>query len=370
MKTFNHLYEKVIDPEILKMAVHKVCVGRKKRKYLDQYCQNEEETAKKAYNWVINYEPIQHKPKEIYDGISRKKRIIIVPTFEELTIQHAVVAAMKPVFYQGMYEHTYAAIPGRGVHKAKKFIEKWIRNDPNNTKYVLKMDIHHFFDSIQHGLLKYKLYKKIHDCKLLDLLYKIIDTTEKGLPLGFYTSQWLANWLLQDLDHYIKEVLGAKYYIRYQDDMVIFGSNKTILHLMRFKIKMFLKQELELDLKKNWQVFLFSFKGEKDKDCGRDLDFIGFRFFHNRVILRKKIMLKAIRKVNHIKKRKRLTVHDSRQILSYLGWINATDTYQMYLDRVKPFIKIKKCKEKVSKYDKMLSLMKGGIENEYSLQAA
>ena len=68
---------------------------------------------------------------------------------------------------------------------------------------------------------------------MLDLLYRIIDVTDVGISLGFYTSQWLSNWYLQGLDYYIKERLGAVHYMCYMDDMVIFGSNKKVLHRTR-----------------------------------------------------------------------------------------------------------------------------------------
>ena len=69
------------------------------------------------------------------------------------------------------------------------------------------MDIRHFFDTIPHDRLKAKLKKTVHDEKMLELLFRIIDVTEVGIPLGFYTSQWLSNWYLQGLDHFIKEQL-------------------------------------------------------------------------------------------------------------------------------------------------------------------
>ena len=85
-----------------------------------------------------------------------------------------------------------------------KLIKKWIKHDTKNVKYCLKMDIRKFFDSIPHDIIKAKLAFLIHDKKFLNLLYEIIDVVYNGLPLGFYTSQWFANWYLQDLDHYIK----------------------------------------------------------------------------------------------------------------------------------------------------------------------
>lgn len=181
---------------------------------------------------------------------------------------------------------------------------------------------------------------------MLDLLYKILDITETGLPLGFYTSQWFSNWYLQELDHYIKEELHANYYSRYMDDMVIFGNNKKTLHRMRKSINDYLNTKLGLELKGNWQVFLFDWKGR-----GRDLDFMGFRFYRNRTILRKSIMYKATRKASKISKKAHPTIYDVRQMMSYLGWIDCTDTYQMYHCWIKPMVCFQRMKRYISKHD-------------------
>ena len=247
--------------------------------------------------------------------------------------------------------HSYASLPGRGAHKAKKRIEKWIDTDPKNVKYVLKMDIRHFFDSIPHDILKTKLSRTIHDEQMLDLLFKIIDVVDNGIPLGFYTSQWLSNWYLQDLDHYIKEQLHAVYYVRYMDDMVVFSSSKKVLHQMRLAISAYLESKLGLTLKGNWQVFRFSYirNGEEQ---GRFLDFMGFRFYRNRTTLRKTIMLKATRKARRIHKKHKPTVYDFRQMMSYLGWINCTDTYRMYLREIKPRVNFRRMKNHISRCDR------------------
>ena len=65
----------------------------------------------------------------------------------------------------------------------------------------MKIDVRHFFESIPHDRLKAKLRRVIADEKTLRLLDIIIDAVPEGLPLGYYTSQWLANFYLQDLDH-------------------------------------------------------------------------------------------------------------------------------------------------------------------------
>lgn len=356
MKSYNHLYENCISESNRRLALVNAKHSKRFRKIMKHRHMSDDAAVEQSFDWIVRYENAEHVPVYIYDGITRKERTIIVPTMEELLVQHCVVNALKPMFCKGMYEHTYASLPGRGAHKGKQVIEKWLRTDLKNCKYVLKMDIRHFFDSVPHDRLKAKLRKTIHDEKMLDLLFRIIDVTDIGIPLGFYTSQWLSNWYLQGLDHYIKEQLRAVHYMRYMDDMVIFGSNKKVLHRTRQAISDYLENELGLELKANWQVFRFSYIDRESKEKGRDLDFMGFRFYRNRTILRKSIMYKATRKALKISKKEKPTILDARQMLSYLGWIDCTDTYQMYRKRIKPHVNFQQLKRKVSGYDKRDSI--------------
>ena len=81
---------------------------------------------------------------------------------------------------------------------------------------------------------------------------------------GNYTSQWFANFYLQNLDHYIKEQLKAPYYVRYMDGMRILNRNKKELKKIKIAIEEFLEKE-HLKLKENWQLF---------KVDSRPIDFI------------------------------------------------------------------------------------------------
>lgn len=354
MKSYKHLFDICISEANRRRAVKSAKKSKRIREMIRRRNLSDDELIGQSYDWIINYENAEHEPKIIQDGIRHKERKIIVPTLEELIVQHCVVQALQEMFWKGMYQHSYASIPRRGAHKAKKVIEKWIDTDPKNVKHVLKMDIHHFFDSIPHDILKRMLTRKIHDERMLELLFKILDVTEVGLPLGFYTSQWLSNWFLQGLDHFIKEQLHAVHYARYMDDMVIFGSNKKVLHQIRLAISEYMASELGLSLKGDWQVFRFSYTVEGE-DRGRPLDFMGFQFYRNRTVLRKSIMLKATRKARKIHKKhyqgRKPTVHDYRQMMSYLGWIDCTDTYGMYLKHIKPMINFQKMKRYVSNCD-------------------
>ena len=373
MKSYKHLWESFISDENIELAMKNACVNKRskrKRKKLREIYENKEVWIPRIRKIAKNFKNSPHTPIEIYDGISRKKRTIIVPTVIEQIIHHMVVNVMKPIFMKGMYEHSYGSVPDRGGQKAKKQIQKWIKRDKKNVKYCLKMDIRKYFDSIPHDILKKKFAKIIKDNKFLNLIYKIIDVSEKGIPLGFYTSQWFANWYLQDLDHFIKEILCAKYYVRYVDDMVIFGSNKKILHKIREEISNYLQHNLGVVMKSNYQVFRFDYI-RSNKHYGRHLDFLGFRFYRDRVTLRKSIMLKATRKAKRISKKIKMTIYDAKQILAYLGWLKCTDTYNMYIKWIKPFISFQNSKKIVSIHDKMEAKKKNDLESyrEY-MQAA
>lgn len=351
MKTYKYLWEKLISDENIKLAIRNSSKGKRKRNDVKKIYENQDKYVPVIRKYIENFKNDNHNPVTIYDGTSRKKRTIIVPSYREQIVHHAVVQVLLPMFWKGMYEHSYGSVPKRGTHKGKKTIEKWIRHDKKNVKYCLKMDIRKYFDSIDHKILKKMFERKIRDKKFLNLLFAIIDATKKGIPLGFYLSQWIANWFLQGLDHYIKEELRAKYYIRYMDDMIVFGSNKRNLHEIRRKIDEYMKHNLKLDMKQNWQVFRFDYI-KNGNHYGRDLDFMGFRFFRDKVILRKSIMLKITRKVTKINKKTKETLYDVRQAMSYFGYIKCTDTYNMYLKKIKPLIDFNKLKNKISRIDR------------------
>ena len=78
---------------------------------------------------------------------------------------------------------------------------------------------------------------------------------ERSVPLGYFTSQWFGNFYLKALDHYIKEELHAEHYMRYMDDMVILGKSKKKLHKMHRAIETYLNEELDLEIKGDWQGF-------------------------------------------------------------------------------------------------------------------
>ena len=344
MHSYNHLWEKFISDENIDLAIKNALKGKRRRNRVMKQLENPNfHDNIKAY--AQNFHNAPHKPKIIYDGVQRKKRTIIVPTFREQVIHHMVVNVLKPIFEKSFYYHSYGSIPNKGCHKGMKTIKKWIKTDLENCKYCLKMDIKKYFESIPHDVYLEKMRNLIHDKKFLSVVEEITNVCDKGIPLGFYLSQWTANWYLTELDHFVKECLHAKYYIRLMDDMVIFADNKIYLHYAKDAIETYLSA-IGLELKENWQIFPLK---------SRPLDYMGFRFYPNRVTLRKSLLRKATRKAVKIWKMEKVTIHAYRQMLSYLGWIKATDTYRYYETYIKPYVTFQKAKRRISRYDRRMN---------------
>lgn len=352
MKSYSHLYEAYISDDNIRLAIKNACKHKLNRKRFRELHDNPDKYIEWIRKQAINYKNDHHTPVIIYDGIQRKKRTIIVPTFREQIVHHMVVNILKPIIMKSMYEHSYGSIPDRGATLGAKRIRRWLK-DSKGTRYCLKMDIKKYFDSVPHEIVTRKLAEQIHDQRFLNILLEIVSVNEKGLPLGFYTSQWLANWYLTGLDHYIKEVLKAPYYIRYMDDMIIFGSNKRKLHKMRQAIADYLKKYLGLELKGNYQVFPIK---------SRALDFMGFRFYRYRTTLRRTILYKACRKAKRLFKKDKPTIYDIKQFMSYLGWFKQTDTYNVFCDRVTRYINIQYMKRRVSRYDRRMAKLPRGLQ--------
>lgn len=347
MKSYNNLYESCITDENIRLAIGNAFSGKlKKRKDVIEILNNLDDYVVHIRYYFTHYENKKHKVKRIYDGISKKVREIIVPSVDELVVQHILINVLKPMLMNGMYKYSFASIPGKGALKGKYAVERFLRNPGKDAKYYLKMDIHHFFNSIPHDILKAKLSKSIRDKKLLEVLFKIIDVVEVGLPLGFYTSQWLANWYLTSLDHYIKEVLKVKSYYRYMDDMVIFGSNKRRLHQVRQCIQSYL-DNYGLKLKSNYQVVRFDYN-----DKYHFLDFMGYKFYRNRTTIRKSIICRSRRKANRISKKPKPTIYDCRSMLSYKGYYKYTNTKMYFNKYIKPKVSFDQLSKIISIYDK------------------
>jgi RNA-directed DNA polymerase len=346
MKRVGYIYDKICDIENIKTAIMRSSLGKRNKPFVKLILNNIDDCANKIQVMLINksYVPSPYTIKVIQDASSNKERTIYKPRYYPDQIIHwALMLQVYEIFLHGMYEYTCGSVPGRGTSFGQKILRKWLDTDYKGTKYCLKMDITKFYPSIDRNILKIMLRKHIKDSDCLWLLNVIIDSNLQGLPIGNYTSQWLSNFFLQELDHFIKDKLGVKYYIRYVDDLVILGSNKRRLHRVKKLINEYL-DDINLKIKPDWQVFLIT---------TRAIDFLGLRFFRDKTILRKRNALRIKRRMTRIGRKKVMTKQDACAVVSYWGWIKRSDSYRFYNKYIKPISSIGFAKRRVSYYAKL-----------------
>ena len=302
MKRVGNIYEKITKKENIRQAILNASKGKKNRKSVIKILDDMNFYVNEIYDMLINknYKPSPYIKMLIHDGVRKKERIIYKPQFYPDQIIHwALMQQIQPIIERGLYDYTCASIPERGIHYGAKYIKKILVKDRKNTKYALKLDVKKFYPSIDKDIMKRKFLRTIKDRDTLDLIDKIIDSSENGLPIGNYTSQWFANFYLQNLDHYIKEELKVPYYLRYMDDMILFYRNKKELRKIKEKVEEYLKKE-KLKLKENWQLF---------KVDSRPVDFIGYRFYRGYTTLRRGNFLRIKRRAKRIYKKKKATLN-------------------------------------------------------------
>jgi len=344
MKRYNNLYIHVVDIDNIKKAI--ICASKDKRdrKSVIKILDNIDFYASEIQKMLVNrtYEPSPYDVMTIIDGSNRKERVISKPKFyPDQCIHWSLMLVVEPLFHKRIYKWSCASIKGRGIHYAKNYVRGALK-DKRKTRYAYQLDIKKFYPSIDNEILKQKLRRMFKDDGIIWLFDTIIDT-DKGLPIGNYTSQWLANFYLDDLDKYIKEELHIPYYVRYADDMLMFSPNKRDLHKKRKLIEKFIKEKENLSIKDNWKLY---------KVDSRPIDFIGFYFYRDHVTIRDNIYLRIKRRAVKISKKGNLSVKDARGMTSYWGYIKHTNSHKFYIKSVKPCCDINKCMEVISNEDK------------------
>jgi len=192
------------------------------------------------------YQPLPYRTFVIQDP---KPRLIQAAHFRDRVVHHAICTIIQPILERSYMADSYACQKGKGTHQALKRTFELI----HKYKWVGKLDIHHYFETLHHPTLLYLLRKRIADPKLLSLIELILkhgsQTPDRGLPIGNLTSQHFANFMLDCLDHEIIERTPVSAFVRYMDDILIFGHQKREIQDGIVHISEFVQNKLQLQLK-------------------------------------------------------------------------------------------------------------------------
>lgn len=239
MKRMSNLYENICEFNNIENAFNEVCRNTKNKRKVENLKEYKTIYISRIYKILTNKSYVVG-PYNTFTIYEPKERIISSQNVQDKIINHLVSRyILYPALLPCLLDVNVASRKGLGTSKgislALEFHKKCKIN--YNHYYVLKCDISKFFHSINHDNLKKKLLRRIKDKDALKIVFDIIDSNSNGLFIGSMTSQILAIFYLNDLDHFIKETLKIKYYVRYQDDFLLFHPSKKIFKILLRKSK-------------------------------------------------------------------------------------------------------------------------------------
>ncbi|MEK6855720.1 MAG: reverse transcriptase/maturase family protein [Nanoarchaeota archaeon] len=282
------------------IALRKAKKDKTGREDVIEFCKDSEKNLLDLHYELTNK---TYKPRPLNTFVLRdpKTRVISKSDFRDRIVHHALINVIKPFLEKLFIYDSCANQMRKGTTFALKRFRKFQRKVTQNFSqgaFCFKADIKHYFQEIDHEILINILRKKIADEEVIWLIKQILNNQTniseeggervKGMPLGNYTSQFFANVYLNELDYFVKHTLKVKYYIRYVDDFVIFHKSEKQLKVWKKQIEGFLKENLKIELHPNKSRVI---------SLSRGVDFVGFRNFNHRRLLRKRNYKSMFRKI-------------------------------------------------------------------------
>jgi RNA-directed DNA polymerase len=280
------------------------------------------------------YQPGKYNSFYIHEP---KKRLISAAPFRDRVVHHALCNVTIFHYEQRFIPESYANRVGKGTHKALDRTEQFAYRFP----YVLQCDVKQFFPSIDHALLLAELKKFLPDDSLSWLIERIMQSGRgvlseeyemvyfrdddlfavqrpRGLPIGNLTSQWWANCYLNPFDQFVKRELNCKAYLRYVDDLLLFGESKNQLWEWRSAL---------IERMARYRLTIHE-ENSLPRPTEKGIPFLGFVIFPTYRLLKQRKGLAFQRRMKKIR-----AVSSSEQVkASVEGWINHVrygDTYSL-----------------------------------------
>ena len=319
----------------------------------------------------------QHKPgKKRHIVSSGKEREIEIARLRDHIVQWMAMITTEKLITGRMYRYSVGNMPNRGIEDARRNVERWVRS--GDCKYFVKLDIRHFYQTVKLDILRDMMHGIIKDRRFLNVMDQIIYSAAspapetgalQGLAIGYYSSPWLANFYLEPLDRFItselykvrrgKRIKAVKHYLRYVDDLLLMGNSESDLKKAVRKIKTFLKDRLDLEIKDSWEICKIGETlppddggKQKLKPGTKKVDIVGYTFTRTVTAVRARNFLRLRRLTKKISRKirteGRVTLRSAQAFVSRCGWFTHADSRFFFDTYVSPYIHIDFMKEVLS----------------------
>ena len=292
----------------------------------------------------LRFVPIWYKDK--IDASSGKMRHIGIQHVSQQVYDYVAVYAMRDLFKR-IGEHQYASIPGRGPNKGVAKVRQWLKG--RDAKVVAQLDVQKCFPSIPQDKLLALIDKFVANDNVRWLVHQLVSTSDSGLLIGSYLSQYLCNWYMSFLCHKIKEnmfsvrrckrIPWVKHTLFYMDDILLVGTNVSAVHKAVKAIIKIARDEMGLTIKPTWSV--------RKLLPGDFVDIMGFRVYCDHTTVRKRVFLRARRAYKRVIGAKRMTLQQAQKCISYYSQLKNADLLR-FCRKLKVFKSLRIAKRRVS----------------------
>ena len=306
MKRFTNLWCQITDFANLLEAARKAQKGKRYRDNILAFNYNRESELLDLQATLIaqTYCPGAYRTFEI---VEPKRRLISVAPYRDRVVHHALCNIIAPLVEPSFIYDSYANRVGKGSHRA---LDRFIHFS-RNRRFVLQCDLQKYFPSIDHNIIKAVIRRKIKCKNTLWLIDSIIDNSNeqppavfhfpgddllspidrrRGLPIGNLTSQFFANWYLNPFDHFVKNTLRVKNYVRYVDDFALFSDSREFL------------QDARQAIEENLATLRLKIHPVKSQlfETRHGANFLGFRVLPDRIRVRTENLRRARRRLRRL----------------------------------------------------------------------
>ena len=321
LKNKTNLYDSIVNIPYIENMYYEVRLKTKHRSKIVNF-----ETYYMS-NIINIYETLKtksdhHSKYNVFLVKEPKYRIIMSENIFDKVVNHLISEyILLPLIEPRLIPMNVATRRDKGLKLGLSYTKDYINHLKRkyDNFYILKCDIHKYFYSISHEKLIEKLRNILPDEEVIEVIKSILTSTYqnntnsqikrlvdrekeilrkannpymkkrfeelstipyyqegRGLPIGNMTSQLFAIYYLNDLDHFIKEQLHIKYYIRYMDDFILMHPDREYLKYCLEEIR---KKVAAEELRLNQKTKIISMKD--------GLNFLGYRF----VLKNKKLLV-------------------------------------------------------------------------------
>lgn len=258
----------------LAAAFHRAALGKSRREEVQAFCLHLDQSLADLRRAILDG-TVELGHMRRFRISDPKPRVIHAPCFRERVLHHALIARIGPVLDRTLVADSYACRLGKGSLAAVERVQQHLRRFP----WYAQIDIRAYFATIDHVILLDLLARRFKDPGLLALLGRIVAAhhgdSGKGLPIGALTSQTFANYYLGGLDRVLLEQCRVRGLVRYMDDLLWWGEDRTAVERALDAARAFTEQRLALTIKEPARI-------------GRSRDgvaFCGFRILPDRLLL-------------------------------------------------------------------------------------